>query len=179
MVDIKGTIEAGKGGLERLIGSIPGYKGYKEKDVRRDADKVLRVYIADRLDEQKRRLSDLQLQLISSGQLDLLDDLESAVKKIQLLADRVRTATYGYAGFFDVIKVKEDQLDALYDFDNALLDEVAKIAAAIEQVKTSLGTKENVAGSISNCVTIAQEANYTFDHREEVILSGGTLGQVN
>ena len=179
MVDIKGTIEAGKGGLERLIGSIPGYKGYKEKDVRRDADKVLRVYIADRLDEQKRRLSDLQLQLISSGQLDLLDDLESAVKKIQLLADRVRTATYGYAGFFDVIKVKEDQLDALYDFDNALLDEVAKIAAAIEQVKTSLGTKENVAGSISNCVTIAQEANYTFDHREEVILSGGTMGQVN
>lgn len=179
MVDIKGTIEAGKGGLERLIGSIPGYKGYKEKDVRRDADKVLRVYIADRLDEQKRRLSDLQLQLISSGQLDLLDDLESAVKKIQLLADRVRTATYGYAGFFDVIKVKEDQLDALYNFDNALLDEVAKIAAAIEQVKTSLGTKENVAGSISNCVTIAQEANYTFDHREEVILSGGTLGQVN
>jgi len=179
MVDIKGTIEAGKGGLERLIGSIPGYKGYKEKDVRRDADKVLRVYIADRLDEQKRRLSDLQLQLISSGQLDLLDDLESAVKKIQLLADRVRTATYGYVGFFDVIKVKEDQLDALYDFDNALLDEVAKIAAAIEQVKTSLGTKENVAGSISNCVTIAQEANDTFDHREEVILSGGTMGQVN
>ena len=179
MVDIKGTIEAGKGGLEQLISSIPGYKGYKEKDVRRDADKVLRVYVADRLDEQKRRLSDLQLQLVSSGQLDLLDDVERAVKKIQLLADRVRTATYGYAGFFDVVKVKEDQLDALYNFDNALLNEVSRISEAIEQVKTSLATKENVAGSIADCVTIAQEANYTFDHREEAILSGGTLGQVD
>jgi len=179
MVDIKGTIEAGKGGLERLISSIPGYKGYKDKDVRRDADKVLRVYVADRLDEQKRRLSDLQLQLISTGQLDLLDDVESAVKKVQLLADRVRTATYGYAGFFDVVKVKEAQLDALYNFDNALLDEVAKIAAAIEQVKTALATNENAAGSIASCVVVAQDANYTFDHREEVILSGGTLGQVD
>ena len=94
-------------------------------------------------------------------------------------ADRVRTATYGYAGFFDVVKVKEAQLDALYNFDNALLDEVAKIAAAIEQVKTALATKENAAGSISSCVVVAQDANYMFDHREEVILSGGTLGQVD
>ena len=95
MVDIKGAIESGKGGLERLIESIPGYKGYRDKDVRRDADKVLRVHVADRLDEQRRRLSDLQLQLISSGQLDLLDDLESAVKKMQLLVDRIRTASNG------------------------------------------------------------------------------------
>ena len=176
MVDIKGTIESGQSGLEQLIGSIPGYKGYKDKDARRGADKVLRTYVAESLDEQRRRLSDLQLQLISSGQLGLLDDLESAVKKIQTLADRIKTATYGYTGFFDVIKVKEDQLDALYDFDNALLGEVSKIAAAVEQLKTALALKEDVAESIANCVTIAQEANYTFDHREEVILRGSTPG---
>ena len=176
MVDVKGTIESGQSGLEKLIGSIPGYSGYKDKDVRRDADKVLRLYITERLNEQRRRLSDLQLQLISSGQIGLLDDLESAVKKIQTLADRIKIATYGYTGFFDVIKVKEDQLDALYNFDNALLGEVANIAAAVEQVKTALVTKENVAESIANCVTTAQEANYTFDHREEVILRGSTPG---
>jgi hypothetical protein len=174
MVDIKGVVESGQTGLEKLVASIPGYKGYKDKDVRRDADRVLRLYIAGRLDEQRRRLSDLQLQLISGGQLDLLDDLEGAVKKIQILADRIKVATYGYTGFFDVIKVKEDQLDAIYDFDNALLNEVEKISAAVNQVKSALDTKEDVAGSIANCVTTAQEANYTFDHREEVILRGDT-----
>ena len=66
MVDIRGVIESGKGGLEKLIGSIPGYKGYKDKDVRRDADKALRTYVADKFDEQRRRLSELQLQLVSS-----------------------------------------------------------------------------------------------------------------
>jgi hypothetical protein len=174
MVDIKGVIESSTGGVEKLLGSIPGYKGYKDKDVRRDADKVLRSYVADKLDEQRRRLSELQLQLVSSGQLDLLDDLEGAIQKIQILVDRLRTATYGYAGFFDVIKVKESQLDALYNFDNALMDEVAKIGAAVEQVKAALATKENLAQSIANCVTVAREANYTFDRREEVILRGST-----
>lgn len=174
MVDIKGVIESGKGSLEELMSTIPGYKGYKQKDVRRDADKVLRKYVADKFDEQRRRLSELQLQLVSSGQLDLLDDLEGAIKKIQILVDRIRTASYGYAGFFNVIKVKEAQLDALYNFDNALMEEVAKVAAAVEQVKVALGTRENLAETIANCVTVAQDANYTFDHREEVILQGST-----
>jgi len=174
MVDIKGIIESGKGGLEKLISSIPGYKGYKDKDVRRDADKVLRTYVADQLDGQRRRLSELQLQLVSSGQLDLLDDLDAAVKKIQILVDRIRTAAYGYTGFFNVIKVKEAQLDALYNFDNALLEEVGKVAAAVEQVKKAIAAKENLAESIADCVTVAQEANYTFDRREEAILQGST-----
>jgi len=174
MVDIKGIIESGKGDLEKLLSSIPGYKGYKDKDVRRDADKVLRTYVADKFDEQRRRLSELQLQLVSSGQLDLLDDLEAAVKKIQMLVDRIRTATYGYAGFFNVIKVKEAQLDALYNFDNALLEEVGKVAAAVEQVKAAMAGRENLPESIANCVNVAQEANYTFDRREEVILQGST-----
>jgi hypothetical protein len=170
MVDVKGTIQTGQGGFEKLVSSIPGYGGYKQKDLRRDADKVLRMYVAARLDDERRRLSDLQLQLVSTGQLDLLDDIDQAIRKVQFLVDRIRTATYGYAGFFDAVKVQEAQLDALYAFDNALLDEVGKIAATIQALGVALTAKEGVPQAIAACIATAQDANYTFGHREEVIL---------
>jgi hypothetical protein len=170
MVDIKGTIQAGQSGFEKLVSSIPGYGGYKQKDQRRDADKLLRTYVAARFEEQRRRLSNLQLQLVSSGQIDLMDDLDQAIRKVQLLTDRIRTATYGYAGFFDAVKVQEPQLDALYAFDNALLDEVGKIAATVQALGAALTTKEGVVQAIAACISAAQDANYTFSHREEVIL---------
>ena len=173
MVDIKGTIEASKGGtLENLINSIPGYRGYRDKEIRRDADRMMRQFVVARLDEQRKRLAALQLQMVSAGQLDLLDDLDQAVRKLQILIDRMKTATYGYAGFFDAVKVREDQLDALYAFDNAMLNEVAKITAAVTQVTTALTTKQNVAEAIAACVVAAQDANTAFDHRGEVILGG-------
>jgi hypothetical protein len=71
-----------------------------------------------------------------------------------------------------VVKVKETQLDALYEFDNALLGEVAKISEAVAKVAAALQIKQGVVEAIANCVTVAQDANYTFGHREEVILQG-------
>jgi hypothetical protein len=173
MVDIKGAIQAGRGGgLEKLISQVPGYGGYAEKNLRREADRLLRQYVAGRFDEQRRLLSELQLQLISGGQLDLLDDLDQAIRKVQTLTDRIRTATYGYAGFFDAVKVQEPQLDALYAFDNALLDEAGKIAATVRALGAALASKEGVTQAIAACIAAAQDATYTFSHREEVILQG-------
>lgn len=174
MVDIKGAIEAGRGSLDRLIQSIPGYKGYAQKNERREADKLLRTYIAEQMASQQRRLTELQLQLISNGELALVDDLDRAIKKIQLFVDRIRTATYGYAGFFDAVKVKETQLDALYDFDNAMLNEVAKVSTAVDQLEAAVAGNEDVSGTILHCVAVTQDVNYTFDRRQEVILGGET-----
>lgn len=172
MVDIKGTMDAGKNSLERLVANIPGYKGYKDKEMRRDADKLLRMHIARQFDEQRRRMSDLQMQLVSTGQLELLDDLDRALQKLQMLIDRIKTASYGYAGFFDAVKVKEPQLDALYDFDNSLLDHVAAVSKSIDELTAAMSTKQGVVEAIARAVTVAQDANYAFGHREEVLLGG-------
>jgi hypothetical protein len=43
--DLRETIDSALGGLEALAIKIPGYKGYKEKELRREADKLLRGQI--------------------------------------------------------------------------------------------------------------------------------------
>ncbi len=94
--------------------------------------------------------------------------------KLQLLIDRIKTASYGYAGLFDAVKVKEEQLDALYDFDNQMLDFVGEIASDMDQVSSTITAREGIGEAIANLVGTADEANLAFGHREEAILQAGT-----
>jgi hypothetical protein len=168
--DLLGTVEAALGGLEKIAKKIPGYGGYKEKELRREADKLLRTQVAAQFDDQRKRLSELQVQLANQAQIEHLDDIERAVMKLQLLIDRIKTASYGYAGLFDAIKIKEDQLDALYQFDSQMLDFADEVAADVDRVSSAVAAKEGVSEAISGLVTTVEDANRAFGHREDAIL---------
>jgi hypothetical protein len=172
--DLRDTVEGALGGFENLVSKIPGYKGYKDKELRREADKLLRIQVAGQLDDQRKRLTELQNQLVSQAQIEWLDDLERAVMKLQLLIDRIKTASYGYAGLFDAVKVKEEQLDALYEYDNQMLDFVDDIAADIDRVASAITAKEGIGEAITDLAGTVDEANRTFGHRGEAILQAGT-----
>lgn len=169
-MDLREKVTEALGGLEQLAAKIPGYQGYKEKEMRREADKLLREHLARQFEEQRRRLPDLQKQLISSGQIGFLDDLETGTMKLQFLIDRLKTASYGYAGFFDAVKVKKKQLNALYEFDNALLDEVPKVDATINRLAEAIMAKEGVSEAIADLVSTIHGVNEMFSKRQDVIL---------
>ncbi len=173
-MDYRETVSASQDSFENLVKKIPGYQGYKEKELRREADKLLRMEVADKFDDQRKRLSELQMQLVSQAQIELLDDLERAVMKLQLLIDHIRTASYGYAGLFDAIKVKQTELDALYEFDNQMLQFVDEVASDVDQVASAITAGEGISQAITNLVDTVAEANQAFGHREEAILQAST-----
>lgn len=174
-MDLLETIEAARSGLERLLSKVPGYKGYKEKELRREADKLLRMEVAAKLDDQRKRLSELQMEMLSQAQIEYLDNLERAVMKLQLLIDRLRTASYGYGGLFDAVKVKEEQLAALYDYDNKMLDFVDEISADVDKLASAIAVEEGVGVAIAELTAAAEEANQVFSHRHEAILQAGAV----
>ena len=169
MTDLFDQISGDRGRIESFLGKIPGYRGYKEKEMRREADKLLRDALARRLEEQWRRLPDVQKRLLSSGQILWLDDIESATMQLQTLIDRLKTASYGYAGFFDAVRVKEDELDQLYDFDLTLNDEVDQIAAAVDQLAAAAMSNEGVGEAIVQLNGATAAANETFIRRKDVL----------
>jgi hypothetical protein len=162
-------IEDSRGGLESLVSKIPGYHGYKEKENRRAADKLLRDQLTKQLDEQRRRLAELQRNLLDGGGLLMVDDLDRAVTKVQKLADKIRTASYGYAGIFDAVKVKEEQLDALYTFDEGMLQQVASVQTAIDALATAIDSNGDVKSAIRTVVSAAEQAENTWRQRESAI----------
>lgn len=170
MNDWLGRVTNEQDALTRLIAKIPGFQGYFERETRRSADKLLRETIASRFEEQWQHISRLQRDLISQRQINYIDDLEAAALKIRQFADRIRTGAYGYAGFFDAVKVRKEELDQLYAYDLALMEKVDEISTAVGNVESSIGT-DGLPAAIRHLTTVGEQAIEAFNHRAESILA--------
>ncbi len=169
MSDVYQRVSQDTNPLEELARRIPGFSGYKERELRREADKLVRETVANRMAEQWRRLTELQRELVQAGEIHLLDDLEAIAVRLRTFVDQVRTASYGYAGFFDAVKVHEKELEQLYAYDLALLDLVAEVARAIDHVEASLGA-DGLPAALRHLMSVARKCIDTFNRREEVVL---------
>jgi hypothetical protein len=169
MSDLFQKISDSRNLIEKIGAMIPGFKGYVDRNARRDADKLLRETVATRFEQQWSRLSQLQREMIEQGGIETVDNLEAAVVKLRTLIDRIRTAAYGYAGFFDAVKVNEADLVKLYQYDASLLDRAAQLSSAVDNIAASAGT-DGMPAAIRNVVTLAQDGLDAFQGRSEVIL---------
>ena len=132
MDKFRNQVEKEQNILERIVEYIPGYRSYRQRERRRDIDKALRTYVAGKVHDFMNALSHLSKFLTDAGKIDVLDDIDNLYRRLEGVADKIKLATYGYAGFFDVIKVREDELDALYQFDLKLLDAAHQMNAMLD-----------------------------------------------
>jgi hypothetical protein len=173
MDDLRGTVSDARGTLETLAGKIPGYHGYKEKEMRREADKLLRLRLSERFQEQRTKLTNVQSHLASEGKLEDLGLLERVMLQLQLLIDRLKVAEYGYAGLFDAVRVREEHLDALYLYDSALMTSVDQLAEIMDRLAIAAVGGEEIRSTANDALLLLQELNTTLDRRKDVILTVG------
>ena len=170
MGGIDERIEESKNWFERLAERIPGYREYKEKELRREADKIERLYVGERLDSCRKKLEELQLELTRRGSLDLLDVVDITLRKLRKVRDRVQFADYGYSGLFDATKVGQEKLDELYQFDRQLEAEAGGIddlAVALSADSPSLRTD---VGLLEDRI---EALDARLDEREHLITGAG------
>ncbi len=173
MTDPLGKITEGKDLLGKIRNALAGFVGYVDRENRREADKLLRETIAQRYEEQWGRISEIQRELIGAGKLELVDDMEAAAIKLRAFIDRVKGAAYGYSGFFDAVRINSDELEKVYAFDAALLENVDTLIRAIDNVQASLET-DGLPAAMRHLVSVSQEAIDAYNRREEVILATGS-----
>ena len=143
--------------------------GYIEREPRRSADKILRDYMADQYTQIRIRIGSLQQDLTNNGDLEYVDDLETASIKLMTFINKVGGASYGNSGFFDAIKVNEEELAKIYEYDLSLLDRADEIARAVDNVETSIG-EEGLPAAIRHLVTLTRELVSAFEGRTQVII---------
>jgi len=163
-----GQVSSDMDPFKKILSKIPGFSGYVERQSRRDADKLLRETIASRFEEQWQRVSALQREFISQGQIAYVDDLETAAIKLRTFADRVRRAARGYSGLFDAVKINEAELAQLYQYDAAMLDLADEVGRAADNVEASIGT-DGLPAAIRHLVTTSRQCVDVFNRREEAI----------
>lgn len=155
--------------LEKISAKIPGYGGYIDKENRRDADKRHRETVANRLRAIKAPLTDVMKDLTNGGRLFEVSPIDSALKKLDKIENRVRFATYGYAGFFDAVKIEEAQLEAIYRFDLSLVEQAEAIEAEVANLKAQAGTADGLKTAAAKVTAAIDAFDRSFDDRYKAI----------
>ena len=157
---------------ERIVAAIPGFRGYKEKELRRESDKLIRNHLHRKLSESKHYLKSVFQKLSDRRYFDVITDMDRLMAKVDRITEKVNHASYGYSGFFDIVKVKEENLDRMIDFDNKLVDAADGLAADVDVFKAEIakGETKNVKEKVQSITDKIEAFEVTFDKRTEVIL---------
>lgn len=165
--DVKGQMRLS----ERIAAFIPGFRGYKEKEIRRESDRLIRNHLYLKLSIEKTDIRQISQQLADRRYLDVLTDMDRLVAKMDRVVEKVNHASYGYSGFFDAVKVKEENLDNMIAFDNQLLDGINALTAEVDAFKADLasGATSNLKTRVQNVTDKLESLENTFDRRNEVM----------
>ncbi|HMK95285.1 MAG TPA: hypothetical protein VK536_07795 [Candidatus Limnocylindrales bacterium] len=159
---------------ERIEAFIPGFRGYKEKEVRRESDKLIRNHLYLKLSGEKTDLRQIEQKLADRRYFDVLTGMDRLLAKMDRVVEKVNHAPYGYSGFFDAVKVNEKNLDQMIVFDSQLIDGINALGIEINAFKGDLTSgatsTANLNTRVQNVTDKLESLENTFDQRNEVII---------
>lgn len=118
--------------LENLAYLVPGYRGYKEKELRREEDARLRGRVLAKLQVLRKLIEERLARLTERTLAAEAEQLDRRLRRVESVADAVRYAPYGFSGFFDVDQVREKTLDRLLEADLLLFQDLDEAVEHLE-----------------------------------------------
>lgn len=157
--------------LEKIMLIVPGFSGYKEREQRREADKIIRNFLYSKLQEARNELQDIYVALAESKIPDSLHPIDQLMAMFDRVSERVNHASYGYAGFFDAIKIDQDDLDRMITFDTQLVDGAKGLAQSVSDFKGQVRARkfDNLQAYEDELRKNVGDFEKTFDERNSVI----------
>jgi len=165
--------EEERGLFEKIASYIPGYRGYKQKEVRREADKLLRDFMVKKLEAARSSLKNVIREAADADAPELFKTLNRITAIMDRVINKVEHADYGYSGFFDLVKIREGELDRLMEYDYRLLgacDEISKLAGETRNT-ASAGSLNMLPDLLKKLESKLVEFESAFSSREEAIIS--------
>jgi hypothetical protein len=158
-------VEEEKRLLERIETFIPGFRGYKQKEVRREADKLVRNKLYQELKQSENRLKDVLRELVDHKLTAVLEDVDRLIAKFDEASEEMHHASYGYSGFYDAVKIEEDDLDRMIDFDTKLLENVKGIGGKVKTFEQDVMNER-----FDSSTTHIEEIRSALDQLESIFI---------
>ncbi len=158
--------------LERLVDKIPGFRGFQDRELRRDVDKLQREHLAAELGRLKSALRDKARGYTDAGKIGALNGFDRLDRQLDGLSQTVRFSDYGATGFFDPVKIGDAELERLYQFDLSLLDDLKELEGGVAAVPSPGG--EDPGPPLDRLRERARALEDKWRQREQVV---GTVVQ--
>jgi hypothetical protein len=164
-------VKGERGLLERIMGYIPGYHGYKEKELRRESDRLVRMEAVNRLKAAKTAMrrafaNPAMVQKLAGEDTYRYEALNSRMDRVTQRIDR---AVAGYQGVFDAVKVKEDKLDSVLQHDVSLIEKADGIKAACEKLAKMQPGNEDWSAAMDALISEVEEYDSLIDSRTDIL----------
>ena len=114
-------MERSKNIFDKIGSLIPGYRGYAERDGRRNCDKLLRNEVSEDITNCEGVLNNRIKIEVKNNNLSSLQDLEECRQKLNTLSEKIKYSPYGESSFFGDSQIKEDELQKIYQLDHDIL----------------------------------------------------------
>ncbi|WP_291998710.1 hypothetical protein [Caldivirga sp.] len=146
--------------LERLQLMVPGFRGYKVKDLIRQDDFLVRKAITQMLEEARGLIEANEALVAQSNPFDpIIQQYENLLSEIRKLISEVYNAPLGDAGMHDRFKVYPEDLERLVEYDYRLITKAREILDLAKSNQPPL--------SILNAV---KEARVYANERQKVLM---------
>ncbi len=161
MTDIRQKVEDDRGLLKKIQLVIPGFKGYREREDLRIADRLLREQLANRFAMAIRDLEISRDNLASNNDIQWLDKIGKLVNDTTAAQSKLRHAEQGYTGVSPDYRIEQAQLYRMYDWDLSLLYNIDNVKGGAEKLKAA--SSSNNDEEIEKGMIIVKEALNKFD----------------
>ncbi len=171
MVDIREKIEEDRGVLKKIQLLIPGYEGYRRREDIRKADNLLRAQLSDKLKIARNDVEKLRRNLVYKYETKNLESVGNLLNYFQKIDAQIRHAEHGYSGISAAIRIEEDELNKLYEFDYSMAKIIEEIAS--ETAKMEGITDSELPNKIEKIKGMLEEFEKTFKMRMVYITGTG------
>jgi hypothetical protein len=155
--------------FEDIVKRVPGYQGYRDKERRRDSDRLIREQLAVDYGLLADRLGRLATKLADERRIMAIQSIDRPHKRLVSFIDRVRAASYGYAPLFSSASVDDLALDQLAAFDRSLADQLAPLADQIASLEVANAGGAEFKQAASTLAAAIEGLHERFEKRQEVI----------
>ncbi len=165
-------VKSQTGILEKIELLVPGFHGYKEKEMRRESDKLIRNQIYQKLSDAEAQAKDIYRALVNQGANDTWDDTDHLLARLDRIMERINHSEYGYAGFFDSTKVREPDLDRMMGYDMQLIQMADNVTTSIQSLKDVLDNDrlQEAKGKVSEAMKVVDAIENAYNGRKQIIV---------
>ena len=167
MPDLRQKVEEDRGLIKKIQMVIPGYRGYRQREDIRAADDILRIQLSERLGRARTEVEKCRKSLVDAMLTDQLDRLGQLVNKFKSVEGQVRHAEGGYTGFSAQIRIEEQELDQLYEYDYNMINYLLNIEQGILPLRGAVDAENGgaIKTEIANLRTRLDDFETTFKAR--------------
>lgn len=172
MSDLHGKLEQIKSKenfLEKIKRWIPGYDGYVNRDNSRELDTILRNQLATRLEDNKTKIKNTVSNLSKNKKLFESQDIDKLDKKNENVIAKLKSAARGYSGAFDVVKIKEERLTQIYEYDALMIGDVEALDGLFSELENNSAADTDIKETTGKISSMLDDMLRKFDARETLL----------